>query len=223
MNSQSFLNKLFGQDKKLVLCFVGSMGNGKTTIARHFQKLIPNVKTFAVATRLKEFSSRLLDVPLEIFYDFKETPSRTIADKMPGIETPRQVMQLLGSGMRSLYPNYWIDQLITDMTQTDFDVAIVEDCRYQLEIDTIRTKLSDCRVLTIYITRYIDAPADTTAHESESLAKTFFEESNFVFLNDNNVVLINDLDALAKKFVGSSISIAQFRELAAAPLSHRKQ
>lgn len=204
--------------KRVVLCCVGATGNGKSKISVLFRKLmidnkIGPVGIFSFSTKLKEFSSEVFNIPIKYFYDSNLKDSKLsepllrydiISAKLKLDLTPRQILCMLGAGMRSIHPTYWIDRLIEQVKQSEPKIAIIDDCRHENEIETIHSQFDDdCLVLTMYVTKFLPSSSDSDSstdaggdatHESEKMAQTYKQRSDLVFNNCKPMDQITSID-----------------------------
>lgn len=204
--------------KKVVLCCVGASGNGKSKISVLFRKLMVDNKVapvgiFSFGTKLKEFSSEVFNIPIKYFYDSNLKDSKLsepllrydiISAKLKLDLTPRQILCILGSGMRSILPTYWIDRLIEQVKQSELKITIIDDCRHENEIEAIHSQFDDdCLVLTMYVTKFLSSDSDSSAdsgdsgdatHESEKMAQTHKQHSDLVFNNCKPMDQITSID-----------------------------
>jgi hypothetical protein len=70
--------------------------------------------------------------------------------------TPRALAILVGSCMRSVNPNFWVEKALAQCQPGGF--YVIADCRYKNEADTI--KRTDAKVITVRINRFDTSPSD---------------------------------------------------------------
>lgn len=70
--------------------------------------------------------------------------------------TPRALCILVGSTMRSVNPNFWVEKALAQVQPGG--LYVIADCRYKNEIDIV--KRVDAQVVTVRIERFDTSPSD---------------------------------------------------------------
>lgn len=70
--------------------------------------------------------------------------------------TPRALCILVGSCMRSVNPNFWVEKALSQCEPGG--LYVIADCRYKNEVETV--KRADAQVITVRINRFDTSPSD---------------------------------------------------------------
>lgn len=116
--------------KPQIIALKGRAGCGKSTGAKHLQKH-GYVRT-AFASPLRALLRGLGLNEDELSGHLKEAPCAKLAG-----QTPRAVMQVLGSAFRALDPEFFVKMHERAMREIDGDV-VVDDCRFPNEAAYVR-------------------------------------------------------------------------------------
>ena len=112
-----------------VILLTGQKQNGKDTCALFFESV--GYKQYALADLLKRICSVKYSLPLNLFYESKETELSDIA------MSPRKLMILEGTFTRSIMADAWIKALMTTIISENHKKIVITDCRYQNEVDLL--------------------------------------------------------------------------------------
>lgn len=117
----------------------------------------------------REFRSEHGEIPQEVFVDTDGSFLGIVKGGMPVplYQTPRSLAIFEGSTKRTIFPNYWTDQAISQISKIkgNNDVNIVDtsivitDLRYRNEVDQLRQAFGD-KLLTVRINRFEDCASD---------------------------------------------------------------
>lgn len=156
-------------------------GSGKDTAADYLVKEF-GFKRLGFADPLKDMCASLFGVTRRLFDDtvMKESPimympvqakdgfSKNVTDFMvkefkqanvfeqTKYWTPRALAILVGSTMRSVNPDFWVEKAVSQC-QPD-QMYVISDCRYKNEIESV--KRSAATVVTMRINRFDSSPSD---------------------------------------------------------------
>jgi len=207
---------------KNLIAISGKMGSGKDTVGVIIQALtgigFGNDKTFELFKEMgiipislnkspfvvKKFAGKLKDIVCLILGctredleagDFKSTPMNSDWDESHGIDTPRDLLQVLGTncGRDMIHPNIWVNALFADYKCLDdtkrtsfgnvldysdcpFPAWIITDLRFPNEFESIKKRNG----ITIRVTT--DRVGEASGHESE----TALDDHDFDYVIDNS-------------------------------------
>lgn len=114
------------QNKMIIIGLSGRKRSGKDTVCEIIQKVCRNAKRFAFADALKRELSDATKVPIDTIEKEK--------DRF------RMGLQWWGTELRRAQDEeYWVKQLIQSIRTSDCDVAVVTDCRFPNEAETVRS------------------------------------------------------------------------------------
>jgi hypothetical protein len=172
----------------IVICLSGLAGSGKDTVADELERLLRSkfglkVCKIALAGRVKIICKHLIklfyniDIPTEDFYDTEK--KEQIRDDLPLFAGKpfkiRTIMQMVGTEIfrNLLWFDIWCDYVKSHyLTQKDYDVIIISDCRMKNEI-TYFKELKNQSCLSHVISYKIIRPShkvldiDNSKHQSE--------------------------------------------------------
>jgi len=127
---------------KIAIC--GKMCSGKTTLANTIMRIDPRYKRYSFGQKIKDLATELFNME----------------------EKDRTLLTTLATSMRDIQSDVWVQYLLQNMTDNDF--CIIDDVRYQDEIDAllqdqwiiiqlnISTSLQEARIKRVYPNNYQD-------------------------------------------------------------------
>lgn len=126
-------DSLLNKEKSIIIMLTGMSGAGKDTCADGLN----GFTKYAFADKLKAQCASRYMLPLDAFYTQKNTP--IIGDK-----TPRDICILEGTCARTICPDIWAQHVraqIVDMIGQHGPGSkfVISDCRYQNEIDVLKS------------------------------------------------------------------------------------
>lgn len=144
-----------------VIALSGWKGSGKDTVAAYLQEAFGYQK-LSFAAALKDVVASTYKVSREDLDDptKKEMPlfsypviptdgftevihSQLSSELRSGFWTPRALAILEGSIKRAVYPNYWVQAIVSEILNNPNQRYVITDMRFRSEADTLRTMLPD--------------------------------------------------------------------------------
>jgi len=129
-----------------ILAFSGRKQSGKTTGAQYVESIINNhslnisYRTYSFADPLKQdICMNILGLTYEQCYG-SDNDKNTMTDlEWDGKKlTAREAMEIIGTDIfRRLKDNVWVQATINKIHKDNLDIAIIPDCRFPNEVDTI--------------------------------------------------------------------------------------
>lgn len=133
----------------------GKKGSGKSSIA----DLIPKYERISYATPVKGAVGGLLyDLPYSIEEKSQNVPALGT--------TVRQLFQMLGEGIRSIDPDFWVKHLLMRVQFSHGWAFVIDDLRYPNEMHALRD--AGHQVCSVRISSNLDS-LHTDGHESENI------------------------------------------------------
>ena len=135
--------------KPLVIQLLGQARSGKDFTAAqlklYYESIGKSVEILSYAAPMKRIAAKLFDISLNDLDKYKNNPShyslwictpsnRVVLNQL----NFRTFLQRMGSeAMKSEFGDaVWADLMKTQISQTDVDVVIISDCRFQVELST---------------------------------------------------------------------------------------
>ena len=160
-----------------VLALSGWKGSGKDTLADYLIAT-KGARRFAFADTLKDMVASQYRIPVAMLHDpdLKEKPleqypvltedafSATIHEKLAkelvsGFWTPRALAILEGSIKRSVNSQYWTEQVIASIKESNEELVVITDMRYNSELRILKEAFGD-QLESIRIERFNESPSD---------------------------------------------------------------
>jgi hypothetical protein len=129
-----------------ILAFSGRKQSGKTTSAQYVESVINNnylnirYRTYNFADPLKQdICMNILGLTYDQCYGSDEDKNTMTDLEWNGKKlTARESMEIIGTDIfRRLKNNVWVDATINKINKDGLDLAIIPDCRFPNEVDTI--------------------------------------------------------------------------------------
>lgn len=125
-----------------IIALSGKKQSGKTTSCEYIASITKvSHKIYSFADPLKQdICIKILGLSYDQCYGSDEEKNQpthiTWNDKNL---SAREVMQVVGTEIfRSMYPNVWVNALITKIRDEGVDVALISDCRFPNEVDIVQ-------------------------------------------------------------------------------------
>ena len=160
----------------LMLC--GYAGSGKDATFRAIKKFLPEAERFAFADALKE----------ELASAFGVTKVE-IERRKPEF---RELLQAWGEGRRKIIsPDYWIDQVITQIVVRRPELAVITDTRLPEEVSAIQEAFPypENRFIDVWVSRPGVGPVNN--HRTETALEDY--QFNGYILNNGTISELEDV------------------------------
>lgn len=155
-----------------VIALSGWKGSGKDTVAQHLVEK-HGYKQLSFAAKLKDLVASTYGVPREDLdsptrkemplVNYPAIPTDSFSEKVhlmlrdelhSGYWTPRALCILEGSIKRSVFPNYWVRNVVYDMMLDAEGKYVISDMRYKSEADTLKLLIPKEQLKLVRIHRY---------------------------------------------------------------------
>ncbi len=108
--------------KYLKLAIMGKMCSGKTTLSNHIKSFLSS--KYKVELKSHTFAGKVYDLAYDLFNMDRE-------------KKDRKLLQTIGTLMRSVDENVWVNYLMKNTRKSN---VIVEDCRYENEFSALENE-----------------------------------------------------------------------------------
>lgn len=163
----------------------------------------PIVSVHNFADELKRMCYVLYDIPLHLSYgtdEDKETPSQYTWDDFRGVLSPatigklksegklkermkvREVLQNVGTFVRSVNPDAFVNACQKSIDRTESEVSVVADCRFDNELRYFKNKGA-------ILIKFIKNITEGDSHESENGLKTIPDSWYDLIINKDEVTI----------------------------------
>ena len=177
-------------NKKIIL-ISGKKGSGKTTASQEIIKVAGDsldIQIFSFAKPLKETSNALIEST------FGKEYTNNIWK-----ELVRPIYQAVGVVGRSIDKRYWVNKTLSNIMDSNCDVAIIDDVRFPNEFD-ITKDIEGYDVLKIRITRPSDIDDEDEDESETSMDKVTDDKFDMVVYNMTmNPNTLNELSIFLNK------------------------
>ena len=192
-----------------IIAFAGRKQSGKTTSAEYVKAFVEQhskdaiCKIYSFADPLKQdICMNILDLTYEQCYGSDEEKN-TLTDLYWENKqlTAREAMEIIGTNIfRSLKNNVWVSSTIKKIKKENPTIAIIADCRFPNEVDSI--KAENGKVL-----RLTRNPFNSSAQAEAALDKDNYNWSNFDYICDNADMNISDQCMDIHKFLQENLQL----------------
>jgi hypothetical protein len=170
-----------------ILAFSGRKQSGKTTASQYVESLINNglgmkYKTYSFADPLKEdICMNILGLTYDQCYgsdDDKNTMTKLVWENER--LTARRAMEVIGTDIfRKLYNDVWVEATMMKIRRDSVDLAIIPDCRFPNEVDTILENNG-------YVVRLDLDPFHAQSNSEKALDQDKYDWANFSLVINNS-------------------------------------
>lgn len=176
-----------------IIAFAGRKQSGKTTCSYFLEHIFneyfsSDVKVYNFADPLKKnICIDILGLTYEQCYGSDDKKNELVDCYWDNHQlTAREVMQIVGTDIfRRMKNNVWSDSVLRRIKSENPDVAIIADCRFPNEVDTVK----QAGGIVIKLTRN----PYNSLHESEvALDAENYDQNNFDLVIDNCRLSISD-------------------------------
>lgn len=187
----------------MIIAFAGRKQSGKTTCAHFLMSLFRkhadnnvNIKIYNFADPLKELCMNILGLTYDQCYGEDKNKNELVNCFLENRRlTAREVLQLVGTDMfRKIQKNVWSDATIRQINKEKPDIAIIADCRFPNEVESIRN--ADGIVIKLTRNPYNSSHMSETALDPDQ-----YNSSNFDMVIDNNNMSIEQQNNAIYQFL----------------------
>lgn len=177
-----------------ILAFSGRKQSGKSTGAQYVESIITthslpiSYRTYSFADPLKkDICMDILGLTYEQCYGSDEAKNTMTKLVWQGEKlTARRAMEVIGTDIfRELYNPVWVEATINKIKRDDIDLAIIPDCRFPNEVDSI---LDD----NGYVIRLDLDPFNAQSNSESALDKHNYDWSRFSCVIPNGGMTIHE-------------------------------
>lgn len=173
-----------------IIAFAGRKQSGKTTCSEYITSLCGHLQTkiYNFADPLKQdICINILGLSHEQCYG-SDLDKNTLTHIQWGGHylTAREVMQVVGTDiLRTMYNNVWVNATINKIMREHLDWAIIADCRFPNEVESIKSAGG----LVIKLNRN---PYNSDHASEIALDANNYPQSNFDLVLNNNIMTIDE-------------------------------
>jgi hypothetical protein len=206
-----------------IIAFAGRKQSGKTSCARFIESLVFRDFQYTTECRVYSFADTLKqDICIDILgltdkqcygtdeekntltcLEWKNMPGYNASWTLikdydeTGFMTARQVMQFVGTEIfRKMKKDVWCQATINKIKKDDPDIAVIADCRFPNEVESIKSAGG-------YVIKLTRNPYNSE-HESEvALDPQNYSHNNFDLIIDNNDLNIDQQNSIIYNFLKS--------------------
>lgn len=156
-------------------------------IKQVFEKVDPHIKLYSFADSLKkDVCMNVLGLKYDQCYGTDEEKNQLVECYWPNTPNPmtaREVMQYIGTDIfRAMKPDVWTSSIIRKIQQDSPKLAIITDCRFPNEVESIKTNGG----IVVRLTRNI--------YDSSHISETILDANQYDWSNFNYVIDNANLD-----------------------------
>lgn len=177
-----------------IIALSGRKQSGKSTSAEFIEYALSSCskkisyKTYSFADPLKkDICINILGLTYEQCYGTDEDKN-TLTDLEWNEKklTAREAMEIIGTDIfRKLKNNVWVDATIKKIQQENLDLAIIPDCRFPNEVDTILEQNG-------YVIRLSRDPFNSNSNSERALDSDKYDWNKFSYIIDNHNFTISE-------------------------------
>jgi hypothetical protein len=198
----------------MILAFAGRKQSGKSTSAEYVQSII-NSRNLGLSNKIYSFADPLkqdicvniLGLTYEQCYGsdehkntltdikWEDMPDYNESFKMSGYMSGRQIMEHVGTNIfRKMKTNVWVDATINKIKKENLDLAIIADCRFPNEVESIQKAGG-------YVIRLDLDPFGSQTNSESALDKNVYDWDKFDLVVQNTVMTLDQKNSAILKFL----------------------
>lgn len=186
-----------------ILAFSGRKQSGKSTSSEYIEYVLSTLehkisyKTYSFADPLKkDICMNILGLTYEQCYGTDEDKNTLTDLEWEGKKlTAREAMEIIGTDIfRKLKNNVWVDATINKIKSENIDLAIIPDCRFPNEVNTILDNSG-------YVIRLTLDPFNSQSNSEKALDKNNYDWNRFSFIINNEKMSIDEKNAIILRFL----------------------
>lgn len=198
----------------MILAFAGRKQSGKSTSAEYVQSII-NSRNLGLSNKIYSFADPLkqdiciniLGLTYEQCYgsdEHKNTLTDILWEDMPdynksfkvsGYMSGREIMEHVGTNIfRKIKTNVWVDATINKIKKENLDLAIIADCRFPNEVESIQTAGG-------YVIRLDLDPFGSVSNSERALDKDVYDWNKFNLVVQNTVMTLDEKNNTILRFL----------------------
>jgi len=198
----------------MILAFAGRKQSGKSTSAEYVQSIV-NSRNLGLSNKIYSFADPLkqdiciniLGLTYEQCYgsdEHKNTLTGIMWEDMPdynesfsvsGRMSARQIMEHVGTNVfRKMKTNVWVDATINKIKKEDVDLAIIADCRFPNEVESIQNAGG-------YVIRLGLDPFGSESKSESALDKDVYDWNKFDLVIENTGMNLDEKNNIILQFL----------------------
>lgn len=186
-----------------IIALSGRKQSGKSTAAEFIEQNLLrynpllSYKTYSFADPLKkDICMNILGLTYEQCYGTDEQKNTLTELVWEGKQlTAREAMEIIGTDIfRRLKNNVWVDATINKISQDNIDLAIIPDCRFPNEVDTILDHSG-------YVIRLTLDPFNSQSNSEKALDEYSYDWNKFSFIINNQKMSIEQKNEIILHFL----------------------
>jgi hypothetical protein len=198
----------------MILAFAGRKQSGKSTSAEYIQSMI-NSRNLGLSNKIYSFADPLkqdiciniLGLTYEQCYgsdehkntltdiQWKDMPDYNESFKLSGYMSGREIMEHVGTNIfRKIKTNVWVDATINKIKKENLDLAIIADCRFPNEVESIQTAGG-------YVIRLDLDPFGSVSNSERALDKDVYDWNKFDLVVKNTVMTLDEKNNTILRFL----------------------
>jgi hypothetical protein len=198
----------------MILAFAGRKQSGKSTSAEYVQSIINSHnlrlsnKIYSFADPLKQdICINILGLTYEQCYGsdehkntltdirWQDMPDYNESFEMSGYMSARQIMEHVGTNVfRKIKTNVWVDATINKIKKENLDLAIIADCRFPNEVESIKKAGG-------YVIRLDLDPFGSDSNSENALDKDKYDWNKFDLVIRNTGMTIDEKNNIVLRFL----------------------
>lgn len=187
---------------KYIIAFAGRKQSGKTTcsefVANVFDgSLAGKSKVYNFADPLKkDICINILGLTYDQCYGSDEKKNELVNCYWDGKQlTAREVMQFVGTDVfRKMQNNVWADATINKIISEDYNLAIIADCRFPNEVDSVKKAGG-------FVIKLNRDPFNSDHSSETALDSCNYDYSNFDLVLSNEHMTISEQNKIVYNFL----------------------